>query len=373
MIGDSRFGYYVRNCKYNFTRLKLKMNLYTRFRKRKIKEFIKKTIPHNTVPSILQLPITYKCNFDCAMCGMRSLVGNTDFSVEDLKSIISDPLYEKIASVGVNGGEPFLRKDLIECIKVLLTLPSINNFFFISNGYFTEKILASLKEITALCNERNVKVNISISVDGIDDMQDTMRGHKNAFVHADETCRRIIAEPGVYCDYLNVISTITKVNIGRIYEVEKWSEELGIDVAYNVATIHERIANDYKYEDFSVFTDEEARHLAMEFFYGLFRKDLSERYFAIYYFIRTGKRIAYCDYQHGALTVAPNGNIAYCATHSKELGSAIGGKTSEVYNANIDYQNKLIDTFCEGCSHYMYSLTAKGLKLYNKEVLKLIP
>lgn len=323
-------------------------------------------------PEVLQLPITYKCNFDCVMCGMRSLLNNQDFTAADLAKIIDDPIFYSIKSVGINGGEPFLRTDLMECVRVLLTLPSLKGLYFISNGFFTDRILGNLKEIKKLCEEKGVLINVSISVDGIDDLQDKMRGHRNAFINAEKTCIALRDNPGVYCDHVNVISTITKVNISRIYEVDEWINRMGLSVAYNVATIHERIENDYKYEDFSVFTDERARHLAMEFFYGLFRKTKSERYFGIYYYIKTQKRIAYCDYMHNALTVIPNGNIAYCATHSKEIGNAIETKASDLYYSNLDYQKSLINTYCQNCSHYIYTLTAEGLKLYNEELLRII-
>lgn len=337
------------------------------------KERIKKVLKGDKKisPKVLQLPITFKCNFDCVMCGMRNLIGNEDYSCQDLKKIISDPIYSSIKSVGINGGEPFLRNDLIEFIEILLTLPSLKTFYFISNGYLTDRILNTLPIIKKMCEERKVTLNIAFSVDGVGDMQDLMRGHRNAFEKVNHICCKILEDKEKYCDDLTVISTITKINIARIYEVQEWAEQLGIEVAYNIATIHARIDNSGRFEDFSIFTDEEARHLAMEFFYTLFLKKRSQRYFAIYYFIRYQKRVAYCDYQRSALTLVPNGNLAYCATHSKEVGNVIQSGTSNVYYENLDYQKELIKTHCASCSHYMYNLNSEGLKEYYKELLRI--
>lgn len=324
------------------------------------------------LPKTLQLPITYKCNFDCAMCGMRNLIAQKEFSSEDLQIIIKDPIYRSIKSIGINGGEPFLRSDILEVIEVLLQLPNLQDIYFITNGYFTDKILYNLSIIHEKCEDKQVSVHVSISVDGVEEMQEKMRGNKFAFKNAENTCRKIFDNKNRYCDDINIISTITRINISKIYQVQKWAETMGLEVAYNIATIHERLDNHDKYDDFSIFTDEYARHLAMEFFYSLFYQSKSQRYFAIYYYIKMQKRIAYCDYQNDAITLVPNGNLVYCATHSKELGNVLQSSTTDVYMKNLGYKKHLHENYCDSCSHYMYDLTAEGLKLYYKELMRLI-
>lgn len=74
----------------------------------------------------IQLPITFKCNFDCVMCGMRNLISQEDFSSEELSQIISDKLFQNVTGIGLNGGEPFLKKDLVECVEVITQTSQIN-------------------------------------------------------------------------------------------------------------------------------------------------------------------------------------------------------------------------------------------------------
>lgn len=106
-------------------------------------------------PETIQLPITYKCNFDCVMCGMHHMINRKDFSAHDLKTILSDKLFSKVKYIGINGGEPFLKNDLCECINVMIdTIPDLKILYFISNGYFTEKILIQLQEIKKRLKKR---------------------------------------------------------------------------------------------------------------------------------------------------------------------------------------------------------------------------
>ncbi len=322
-------------------------------------------------PQTIQLPITYKCNFDCVMCGMRNLIQKEDFSYKDLKKILEDRLFKKVVAVSVNGGEPFLKKDIIECIDVMLTaLPKLKNINFISNGYFTDKILDCLEKIYAMCKEKGVHLNVAFSVDGVGEMQDFMRGKKNAWINVNNTLDRIKSDTKKYCDDYNVVCTITKYNIYNIEEVELWAKKYKVNVAYNIATVNARIDNYEKFDDFTILNDQEARFLAQEFFYKKAMEEQSKRYYAIFLYIKEGKRYALCPCRRNSwVTLTPNGNISYCATYSNELGNALEKSAYDIFNGNIEYLNELKKEKCKGCSHYAYTLNKEGLKLFYRDLL----
>lgn len=323
-------------------------------------------------PKIIQLPITYLCNFDCVMCGMHHMSGRKEFSAEELGNILQDKLFSQVENVGVNGGEPFLKNDIVDCFAVMIkTLPKLKQFDIISNGFFSERILKLLQEIKQLCNRNGIRVNLAISVDGIGAMQDFHRGRDNAFVNADYTIRRILEDKRKYVDYLGVICTITKYNIERINEVVVWAENVGIEVEYNVATINERIENQDKVEGFSVLLDKHARMLAIEFFYCLYMKTRKEKYYAIYLYLKNGKRYADCPCMHNEwITVTPDSQISFCATHSKILGSGLYDSAYKIVEKNMDHLDEIKEKYCEKCSHYAYRLNAEGIHLLYADLLK---
>lgn len=323
-------------------------------------------------PTTIQLPITYLCNFDCVMCGMHHLINKPHFCPQELDQILQDELYKRVTGVGINGGEPFLRTDLEECIEVILhRIPTLKEFYFISNGYFTDKILTKLSAIKKLCIASGVKVNISISVDGVEDMQDFMRGRKGAWQNAVRTLQAIKEDQEKFCDYLNVICTITKYNIFRIEEVEQWAKDFGVDVAYNVATENVRINNYDRLDDFTIYNDEEARRMTAEFFYKKAKTEDSIRYYAIYLFVKNGRRYAPCDSaRKGWVTLTPDSQIGYCATHSRNLGNAQEQSSYQMFQENTDYLQELSREHCSTCSHYMYGLNYEGMRLYYKDKLR---
>ncbi len=323
-------------------------------------------------PKTIQLPITYACNFDCIMCGMRNLLGKKSFSPQELGQILNDKLYHKVESVGINGGEPFLRNDIDECVQIIAdSLPNLKYFHFISNGYYTDKILEKLKKIKKICVNKNIKLNISFSVDGIGDMQSFMRGNQSAWSNVVQTIEKINEDRSLYCDYMNVICTITKYNIYRVLEVEVWSKKYNLDVAYNIATENVRIDNFDKYKDFTIFNDETARKMTAEFFYRKYLLEKSQRYFGIYLFVRYRKRFAPCDSANADwVTLTPDGQIGYCATHSKNLGNTMQFSSYKIFDENKYYLKELTETYCETCSHYIYKLSAEGKRLFFKENIK---
>lgn len=351
--------------------LKMYLKAFKRFLSLTIKSLLSNLF-HNK-PVELQLPITYKCNFDCVMCGMKTLIKNRDFTSQELAAILENKLFSNIKSVGVNGGEPFLKKDLENYIDVICKkLPSLENIYIITNGFLTNIILDKLCILKKICSQYNVLLNISVSVDGIGEIQNMHRGNSLSSKMTFATIDNILSDKDKYCDSLNCICTITKQNIEYINEVEAWAIEKKVLVNYNIATIHKRINNDYKYDDFSIFTDEHARLLAEEFFYAKFRETKSEKYYAIYLYIRDKKRYAPCIYRNRGVTLTPNNELLYCATFSKEIGNALENDAYELYFKNKEYKKVLKKEYCSNCSHYIYGLSPIGYIKYCKELLKFI-
>lgn len=361
--------------KTNIARIYIKIKYHLEFYLRKLLNRFPETKKNKKEkPIVIQLPITYKCNFDCVMCGMQTKVKCKDFSPNDLDIILKDRLFSEVISVGVNGGEPFIKRDLVEYIeKIIDNLPKLKKIYIISNGYFTNSILDKLAIIKEMANEKDIEIGLSLSLDGVGKMQDYIRGAKGSFEKITNTIDLLIKNKSKYVDYLDIICTITKYNIYYLSEVEAWARKKGIEVAYNIATIHNRIYNYEKYDDFTVLNDALAKKMTEEFFYEKFRESYSQKYFCLYKYLQTGIRYASCSYQDwDGVTITPNGQLSYCATFSKELGNAVNESAEKLFRENKDYQKQLIKENCDFCSHYSYSVQKKYYKEYIDEILKCI-
>lgn len=137
---------------------------------------IKSAISRGT-PSELIFFATNKCNGQCKGCLYWPKLNNNkfkDLSYSEIEKIFA-PL-NKIRRILISGGEPYLRKDFVEICK-LFDRNKVDSIYMPTNGISTKTILSQTKEI--LENFQG-NVNVSISIDGTQEVNDNLRG-KNAF------------------------------------------------------------------------------------------------------------------------------------------------------------------------------------------------
>ena len=122
---------------------------------------------HNLKEGIIS--ITNRCNLHCKMCDIP-LQKHEELATYQWKEIISDFASLGAETVVFSGGEPLLRKDLLELIA--FAKESSLKVCITSNGVMINKDLA--KELS----EAGVDV-INISIDGLEVIHDYLRGEGN--------------------------------------------------------------------------------------------------------------------------------------------------------------------------------------------------
>lgn len=328
-------------------------------------------------PETLQFPITGKCNSKCITCNIWKKKENNDVDVEKLKKILRDEYLSQIKYVGINGGEPFLHSNFIEVIKTITILPKLKIIYLISNGLNTEKILILLEEAYKLLKIKNIKLALTISLDGINDIYFNVRGIPNGDDKVLKTIKEIKSKRGIYCDYLSIGTTISNSNIYNIAEIKTISKLLNIPINYHLAIPDRRIYTNNDYSRYVVFSDERKRKITTEFFFGEFKygKTFREKllYFQnFYYLLKNGKeRISTCNYKMKDLTLDENLNLYFCAKESKPLGKVNEKNIKDLLNSEIaKKENKRILENCNTCGHYILIPSIKGIKGFITELLK---
>ena len=62
-------------------------------------------------PTVLQFPVIDICNSQCQMCRIWENKKSDDLTPEQLRQGLRNPLFSEVTAIGLNGGEPTLRKD----------------------------------------------------------------------------------------------------------------------------------------------------------------------------------------------------------------------------------------------------------------------
>ncbi len=69
-------------------------------------------------PINARLWLTYRCNYRCGMCGIRDLPPTREMDLSDLAVVASNLRRIRVSQVILTGGEPTLRADLVEVIRL---------------------------------------------------------------------------------------------------------------------------------------------------------------------------------------------------------------------------------------------------------------
>jgi radical SAM family uncharacterized protein len=163
--------------------------------------------------------LTYKCNLRCKMCPFWQRASK-DSSVEQEKKILRQVYDSGACSVAFEGGEPLLRKDLVEILAFSRSLPLHTSL--ITNGTLLE---SRIDEIAPYING-----SLYVSLDGLERTHDTIRGVDGCFRKA---VRGITASRAKVLVTIN--TTIMAENIHEIEDLVMLAKDLGVRISLAVA------------------------------------------------------------------------------------------------------------------------------------------
>lgn len=137
-------------------------------------------------PIILTFFITNRCNARCKHCFYwKHLSKNikNELKLKEIKKIVSS-LKRPLSTVLLTGGEPFLRKDIVQICKIFNDINRTKKVNIPTNGLEPKLIYKGAKEIVG---NTGLFLNIIVSLDGLEKKHDEIRGVKGAFQRAIET------------------------------------------------------------------------------------------------------------------------------------------------------------------------------------------
>lgn len=170
----------------------------------------------------LFLELTHKCNLRCIHCGSDCLqdsqTPNLPFQeiVRVLDQIRQSYNPNKICLI-FSGGEPLLYPRVFELGKKAIELGF--PWGMVSNGYaWNARILKKAKEAGMQ--------SITISLDGLEEEHNWMRGKKDSFKRAVQSIKLLVAAP-FYQD-MDIITCVNKRNLNSLDEIYQLLKTLGI-------------------------------------------------------------------------------------------------------------------------------------------------
>lgn len=188
----------------------------------KIKTFGKLAnhIIHSDCYSYCIFFVTSQCNASCDMCFNWQSIKNHDvkpeLSLDEIKEICKS--LPKLFQIILSGGEPFLRKDLVEIVKSLISFTKPAVLSIPTNGFLTNRIIETVRQISD--NHPTLILRINVSVDGIKKQHDDIRNVKGIYVKVVETIKQL---KKIQHEYpllsINVNTVLINKNCNNIIEI----------------------------------------------------------------------------------------------------------------------------------------------------------
>jgi len=206
---------------------------------------IKRTFERNKIDFLIFF-VTHKCNSRCRHCFFwRSLNKKEELDLKEIQKIFKNLGY--IRDVSLSGGEPLLREDLTEIIKIIYENSKPRSLSLPSNGLLPNKLLRITEDTLKSC--KNMKLIINLSIDGPEKIHDYVRGVKGNFKKSISAVKKLINLRQRYKNlYVNVNSVIINKNIDYLEKLMGYiRKNLDVDGHY-----FEIIRGDSKDKDFRI-------------------------------------------------------------------------------------------------------------------------
>lgn len=313
---------------------------------------------HLTViaPTVLHVNVNLRCNTKCAMCNIWAIKSPHELSLEQFGRIFSDPVYRRVEYVILAGGEPTLRDDLAEIVELMHgDMPRLKKLMIASNVIHRTSIEKQYPRIARYCAEQNIRLTLGVSLDGIGETHDKIRGVKGAFEKVMESINFMKRLQGQVPFNLSLDPTIFSMNLHEMQALQDLADRLGLPITFQFAAV----ADDY-YRNAGIEhvlgADGKGRATLVEFL----RRRIAEASLfdaLAYYYAEVlehtqGARTRRlpCPFADQGLLLNPDGSLQYCH-NSRPIGNAMEKSSGELYfdAGNVAYRNKVRKEICPGC------------------------
>lgn len=186
-------------------------------------------------PITLTYSVTAACQSKCKTCniGLKYQQDpkrkNKDLSLEEIEKIFEN--LGQIYFFNISGGEPFLRKDLPEIIRLACQYLKPRIIHIPTNAIASKRIrdltIKSLKIIRRY--DPKVPFTVKPSIDGVGERHDEIRGVKGNFKRLEKTISYLKEIEKDYPNFhLELGTVISNFNIDHLSEIEDYVHSVGV-------------------------------------------------------------------------------------------------------------------------------------------------
>jgi MoaA/NifB/PqqE/SkfB family radical SAM enzyme len=202
-------------------------------------------------PRKLLLALTYQCNSRCIMCNIWQMPKLRELSLKEWKILVRDPFLSNLRSLDLTGGEALLHPEFSVILSLFINnLPKLKKISLVTNGFISKSGFKKIEKIVKLCQEKEINLIISVSLDDYADGHQKIRGVSRAFDRVKLSLKKIRdLEKQYSCLSLFVGVLLMRQNLRTVKRLTHWLEKHAYQYTWQIVGFHDTYVRNLDTED----------------------------------------------------------------------------------------------------------------------------
>jgi len=310
------------------------------------------------LPRFVCFPVTFRCNSRCQMCNMWQTPDTIEeIDLTKIEEVFSNRLFKKVEEVVLHGGEPTLRKDINKIYEIVVrSCPKLKNITSSTNGLNPKLVDKRVNEILSVVNAKKINLTFTVSIDGLKDSHEKIRGIKGGFDRAIESIKILKKYQSLYPIDVHIITVIQPQNITDLEEIEHLAKEFEVGLIFQPVMIDNFYGNSAS-DPRLIFSEDQLKEYRLFIKKKLIQaKDPKSLYWINFLDMMNGEpRTVPCAYDRYVLSLYPTGDVLPCATENWFLfGSVYEKQIDDIWFSEKakEIRKKMRRRVCPSCSFY---------------------
>lgn len=268
--------------------------------------------------------VTYKCDSRCNMCNIWKMDPGNQMTVLDYSKLPST-----LDDVNITGGEPFLREDLVELVRNIYEHCNKPRIVISTNGFQNRRISQDAPKLMKIGR----KIGIAVSLDGIGEVHDRIRGIDGGFKKVVDTLGQL---KKLGYKNVRVAFTAQKENVKHLGAVYDLSRQLGFQFTTAVVQNSEFYFSTSENQQVDpAELERELKYVMKKELFSLHPKRWLRAYFysGVLRYNEAGERALGCRAGRDSMFIDPEGRVYPCLTLEKEMGNINESALEKIWNS----------------------------------------
>lgn len=215
-------------------------------------------------PTFSTIRVTHRCNSRCPSCVFwKESDKFQELTPNVIEALYQDKLFSSLEMLTLSGGEATLREDLAEIAEgVLKSCPNIRGITLCTNGFDNQRVIHAVKNLLKLTHSRrNIKLYISVSLDGIGHLHEIIRGVPDAFEKVTKTLADLKIIQQTNHLFLSVNCVVQPLNVLHLKEIAAYGEDNDLPLTFSPICVSDVFTNDEEVKKHLQFNPEQLDQL----------------------------------------------------------------------------------------------------------------